>query len=112
MTNLGYTQGRTSNIKMKGNQPNVKSQWEQIPAEHPLAHLEGVTVQMERDAESGAWVTYVPELNGISTFGETQEQALESTCDMILAYLQTAEELKLPTPLSRDEIDKIRTFLG
>jgi predicted RNase H-like HicB family nuclease len=42
---------------------------------------------MERDPESGDLVTHVPELNGIGTFGETQEQALERTRDMILAYL-------------------------
>lgn len=85
---------------------------EPIPGSHPLAHLEGITVQMEWDAESGVWVTYVPELNGISTFGETQGQALESTRDMILAYLQSVEELQLRIPLGRDEVRKIRTALG
>ena len=97
---------------MNAKQPRVDSRWEQIPDDHPLAHLEGVTVRMEWDAESGAWVTYVPELNGISTFGETQEQALESTRDMILAYLASVEDLQLAVPLGRDEVRKIRTFLG
>jgi predicted RNase H-like HicB family nuclease len=97
---------------MKGKQPSVESRWEPIPADHPLAHLEGVTVHMEWDAESGAWVTYVPELNGISTFGETQEEALENTRDMVVAYLQSAEDLRLPIPLSADEIRKIRASLG
>ena len=58
------------------------------------------------DAESGAWVTYVPELNGISTLGEMQEEALENTRDMVVAYLQSAEDLRLPIPLSADEIRK------
>jgi predicted RNase H-like HicB family nuclease len=53
---------------------------------------------MEWDAEGGAWVDYVPELNGISTFGETQQQALEGTRDILLAYLQSAEDLQLPIP--------------
>ena len=97
---------------MNAKQPSVDSRWEPIPDDHPLAHLEGVTVRMEWDAESGAWVTYVPELNGISTFGETQEQALESTRDMIVAYLESVEDLQLPVPLGRDEIRKIRTFVG
>ena len=83
---------------MNAKQRNVSARWGPIPDDHPLAHLEGVTVRMERDAESGDWITYVPELNAISTFGETQEQALESTRDMILAYLQSAEELQLPIP--------------
>jgi len=97
---------------MNVKQRNVEKRWEPIPGDHPLVHLEGITVQMEWDAESGAWVTYVPELNGISTFGETEEQALESTRDMILTYLQSAEELHLPIPLSRDEVGKIRALLG
>jgi predicted RNase H-like HicB family nuclease len=97
---------------MPGKQPNVESRWEPIPVNHPLARLEGVTVQMEWDAESEVWVTYVPELNGISTFGETREQALESTRDMILTYLQTVEEQQLGIPLGRDEVHKIRTTLG
>jgi|HubBroStandDraft_1064217.scaffolds.fasta_scaffold2268235_1 predicted RNase H-like HicB family nuclease len=97
---------------MNVKQPSADSRWESIPDDHPLAHLEGVTVQMERDVESGAWVTDVPELNGISTFGETQEQALDSTRDMILAYLESVEDLQLPVPLGRDEIRKIRTLVG
>jgi predicted RNase H-like HicB family nuclease len=97
---------------MKGKQSNVENRWEPIPVNHPLAHLEGITVQMEWDAESEVWVTYVPELNGISTFGETQEQALESTRDMVLAYLQSLEDLQMRLPLSRDEVRKIRTALG
>jgi predicted RNase H-like HicB family nuclease len=96
---------------MKVRQPNVESRWEPIPGDHPLAHLEGVTVHMEWDAESGAWVTHVPELNGIGTFGETQEEALENTRDMVVAYQQSAEGLQLPIPLSADEIRKTRALL-
>ena len=93
-------------------QPSVDSRREPIPDDHPLARLEGVTVRMEHDAEDGAWVTYMPELNGISTFGEMQNQAIESTRDMIRAYLESVEDLQLPVPLGRDDVRKIRTFLG
>jgi predicted RNase H-like HicB family nuclease len=97
---------------MKVKQPNVESHWVPIPDDHPLAHLDGITVQMEWDAESSAWVTYVPELNGISTFGETQEQALENTRDMVVAYLESMEDLRLQLPLGKDEVRKIKAALG
>ena len=36
-------------------------------------------VWLEWDSESDAWVTYVPALNGLSTFGETKDEALANT---------------------------------
>ena len=36
-------------------------------------------VLLEWDPEADAWVTYVPTLNGLSTFGETKEEALTNT---------------------------------
>ena len=53
----------------------------------------------------------MPELNVIGTFGETQEEALENTRDMVVAYLQSAEDLQLPIPLRADEIRKTRALL-
>ncbi len=51
---------------------------------------------LEWDAEAGAWVTYVPTLNGLSTFGETKEEALANTREAILGYLEAAEKEGLP----------------
>jgi len=53
-------------------------------------------VLIEWDAEAGVWVTYVPTLNGLSTFGETREEALDHTHDAILGYLEAAEKEGIP----------------
>lgn len=57
-------------------------------------------VLLEWDPEADAWVTYVPTLNGLSTFGETKEEALTNTREAILGYLEAAEKegLRLPDP--------------
>jgi predicted RNase H-like HicB family nuclease len=52
-------------------------------------------VLLEKDAETGAWVTWVPALNGLSTFGETREEALEQTREAILGYLEAADFQRL-----------------
>ena len=49
-------------------------------------------VLLEWDAEAGVWVTYVPTLNGLSTFGETRDEALSQTREAILGYLEAAEK--------------------
>jgi predicted RNase H-like HicB family nuclease len=36
-------------------------------------------VLVEGDPEDQVWVTYVPVLDHLSTFGETREEALENT---------------------------------
>ncbi|MBI4492525.1 MAG: type II toxin-antitoxin system HicB family antitoxin [Chloroflexi bacterium] len=53
---------------------------------------------MEWDPESQAWVTYVPALNYLSTFGETREEALENTREAILGYLEAAAIEGVPVP--------------
>ncbi len=53
-------------------------------------------VLIEWDAEAGAWVTYVPLLNLLSTFGETREEAISNTREAILGYLEAAEREGIP----------------
>lgn len=53
-------------------------------------------VVLEWDPESRAWVTYVPALDFISTFGETREEALANTREAILGYLEAAKKEGLP----------------
>jgi len=57
-------------------------------------------VLLEWDPEADAWVTYVPSLNHLSTFGESKEEALENTREAILGYLEAAEKegIRLPEP--------------
>jgi predicted RNase H-like HicB family nuclease len=56
------------------------------------------TVIVEWDAESSAWVTHVLELNNISTFGATQEEALKMTKDLIIGYLEASEKVDAEPP--------------
>jgi predicted RNase H-like HicB family nuclease len=55
-------------------------------------------VLLEWDSEASAWVTYVPSLNGLSTFGETRDEALANTREAILGYLEAAEREGLFSP--------------
>lgn len=55
-------------------------------------------VLLEWDPEAEAWVTYVPTLNGLSTFGETREEALANTREAILGYLEAAEKVGISIP--------------
>lgn len=54
-------------------------------------------VILEWDSEENVWVTCVPTLNYLSTFGDTKEEALEYTREAILGYLEAAEQEGLDT---------------
>lgn len=58
------------------------------------------TVVMTWDEQEQLWVTHVPALNWISTYGETQEEALEMTQEAILGYLEAAEQEGVRVPHS------------
>lgn len=62
-------------------------------------------VLLEWDPEEGLWVTYVPALNGISTFGETKAEALANTREAILGYLEAAEKEGLPVSRPLEVVD-------
>jgi predicted RNase H-like HicB family nuclease len=53
-------------------------------------------VLLEWDAESQAWVTYVPALDHLSTFGDTRDEALANTREAILGYLEAARKEGIP----------------
>jgi predicted RNase H-like HicB family nuclease len=55
-------------------------------------------VLLEWDSQAGVWVTYVPILNGLSTFGETREEALANTREAILGYLEASAKEGIPLP--------------
>ncbi len=55
-------------------------------------------VSLEWDAEDCVWVTYVPVLNYLSTFGETREEALSNTEEAVIGYLEAAARERLPVP--------------
>lgn len=62
-------------------------------------------VLLEWDSEADAWVTYVPALNGLSTFGDTREEALANTQEAILGYLEAAEKEGIPLPEPAELVD-------
>ncbi len=78
---------------------------------HPLADTDLISIEMEWDEESRSWVTYVPELNGISTFGKTYEDALDQTAEMIVGWIRAMDEAGLKLPISRKRADKIIQLL-
>jgi predicted RNase H-like HicB family nuclease len=55
-------------------------------------------VLLECDAAARAWVTLVPSLESLSTYGETREEALDQTREAILGYLEAAAKEGLPIP--------------
>lgn len=55
-------------------------------------------VVLEWDSEAHVWVTYVPALEHLSTFGETREAAIENTREAILGYIEAATKEGLPIP--------------
>ena len=53
---------------------------------------------VELDGEAGLWVTYVPALNHLSTFGKTEDEALQKTREAIQGYLEAAQKDGIPLP--------------
>jgi antitoxin HicB len=49
-------------------------------------------VLLQWDPDDDVWVTHVPRLNHLSTFGETREAALDHTREAILGYLEAASK--------------------
>lgn len=59
------------------------------------------------DVEDHVWVTHVPDLNGLSTFGETQEEAIAMTKEAIELFLEVARAKGLPVPEPSSQFGKI-----
>jgi predicted RNase H-like HicB family nuclease len=53
-------------------------------------------VVVEWDAEDSVWVTVVPALNHLSTYGATKAEALDETREAIVGYLEAAALEGLP----------------
>ena len=66
-------------------------------------------VVLEYDPDENCWVTYVPALDNISTWGKTRKEAVENTKEAIIGYVEAAREEGLPTPLGKTiEITEIK----
>jgi predicted RNase H-like HicB family nuclease len=55
-------------------------------------------VLIEYDPDEQVWVTYVPALDHLSTFGATRDEALDQTREAILGYLEAAAKEGLSVP--------------
>jgi predicted RNase H-like HicB family nuclease len=64
-------------------------------------------VLMERDRDSGVWVTYVPALGNLSTWGETRDEAIANTEEAILGYLEAAAQDGIEVPPQPGEIEML-----
>jgi predicted RNase H-like HicB family nuclease len=62
-------------------------------------------VLLEWDPDDRIWVTYVPALNHLSTFGSTREEALHQTREAIVGYLEAAAKEGIPVPRVPDASD-------
>ena len=47
-------------------------------------------VLLEWDADEHVWVTYVPGLDFLSTYGDTRDEALAQTREAIAGYIEAA----------------------
>jgi len=55
-------------------------------------------IVLEWDAETHVWVSQVPDLGDISTYGDTLEEAINQTREAILGYLETAADERISLP--------------
>jgi predicted RNase H-like HicB family nuclease len=62
-------------------------------------------VLIEWDPEDEVWVTHVPALGHLSTYGDTRGEALEQTREAVLGYLEAAAKNDLPVPDERHPSD-------
>lgn len=58
-------------------------------------------VLLEWDPEDRVWVTHVPALNALSTFGDTREEALANTREAIQGYFEAAAKEGIALPSER-----------
>lgn len=62
-------------------------------------------VEIEWDPGDAVWVTYVPALGHLSTYGDTREEALAQTREAVLGYLEAADKEGLPLPDEQYQVD-------
>ena len=82
------------------------------PSSHPLATTKSVTVDMEFDDDSGTFLTFVKELHGMSTYGETEAAALNNTAEMIRGYIKSMEANRKKIPLPAASLAALKRAVG
>ncbi len=64
-------------------------------------------IRLEWDPDDHVWVSHVPCLNHLSTFGKTYSQAWEMTREAIALYLEVALEDNDPLPFPRSQAEEV-----
>ena len=64
-------------------------------------------VVLEWDSEEEVWVTYVPALDFLSSYGDTREEAITNTREAILGYIEAAAKEGLPLPSADTEAELV-----
>jgi predicted RNase H-like HicB family nuclease len=64
-------------------------------------------VLLEWDPSDEVWVTDVPALDHLSTFGDSREEALDNTREAILGYIEAATKEGLPVPIGGPDIELV-----
>jgi predicted RNase H-like HicB family nuclease len=80
--------------------------------QHPLATTKAVTIDMEYDEEAEAFVTYVNELNRMSTFGGTESAALDNTAEMIRGYIKSMEANRKKIALAPQKLAELKRIVS
>ena len=65
-------------------------------------------VLLEWDADDQVWVSYVPALNHLSTYGDTRDEALAQTSEAITGYLEAAAKEGIPVTLREPQTELIQ----
>jgi len=63
-----------------------------------MAGIDPLRIVLEWECDDQVWVSHVPGVGGISTYGDTLEEVVAQTREAILGYLETAAEQGLPLP--------------
>lgn len=79
---------------------------------HPLATTKAVTIDMEYDGPSKSFVTYVKELHGMSTFGDSESEALDNTAEMIRGYIRSMEASGNKIRLAAGRLAELKQLVG
>lgn len=71
-----------------------------------------MTIGMEYDGDAEAFVTFVKELHRMSTFGGSEEEALDNTAEMIRGYIKSMETNRKKIRLSAARLAELKGAVG
>jgi predicted RNase H-like HicB family nuclease len=116
LSHLGTRYDEESMLRLKREdahsaQGNILTQNQDYRA-HPLATTNAVTIEIDRDADTGSFVTFVKELHHMSTFADTEYDALEMTAEMIRGYIESMEERGMKIPLPQAKLIELKRIVG